>query len=262
MTATPAFQTVSSAPDAPLATGARSRLVSDAPTRMFHWLFALSFLGAYLTAEGERWRMLHVTLGYTMAGLLVFRVLYGLLGPRQSGLGLLWRKLAGAPAWLASFKGAKMRSAVNWRQGQNLLVALAVVALLAMVVPLTLTGYATFHGWADGLGGDWLAELHEFFGQATLFVVLAHIALVAGVSLLRRKNQALPMLTGRVAGPGPDLVKKNRAWLAALLWIAVLAYGAWEWRQSPHGLIPSTAFSGGSHGHEDHGDGCAWSVQR
>ena len=57
-----------------------SRLVTDAPTRMFHWLFALSFVGAYLTADGERWRLLHVTLGYTMAGLLGFRVLYGLLG--------------------------------------------------------------------------------------------------------------------------------------------------------------------------------------
>lgn len=39
------------------------RRITDAPTRMFHWLFALSFLGAYLTADGERWRMLHVTLG-------------------------------------------------------------------------------------------------------------------------------------------------------------------------------------------------------
>ena len=59
-----------------------TRRVTDAPTRMFHWLFALSFAGAYATADGEHWRLLHVTLGYTMAGLLAFRVLYGLLGPR------------------------------------------------------------------------------------------------------------------------------------------------------------------------------------
>lgn len=255
MHATPSFPTTGSAK----ATGsakisARGRLVTDAPTRMFHWLFALSFLGAYLTADGERWRMLHVTLGYTLAGLLVFRVLYGLLGPRQSGLGLLWRKLGGAPAWLVSLSRARALSAINWRQGQNLLMALAVVALLAMVAPLTLTGYATFNDWGDVLGGDWLGELHEFFGEAILFVVLAHIGLVAGLSLLRRKNQAQPMLTGRMAGPGPDLVKKNRVWLAALLLIAVVAYGAWEWQQSPNGLIPSGAFSGASRGHDDHDD--------
>jgi len=219
------------------------RLVTDAPTRMFHGLFALSFLGAYLTAEGESWRLLHVTLGYTMAGLLVFRVLYGLFGPRQEGLGLLWRKLANAPAWLRSLRTAGTLSAINWRQGQNLAMALAVVALLVLVVPLTLSGYATFNEWGEFLGGDWLGEIHEFLGEAFLFVVLAHLALILALSVLRRKNQALPMLTGRVEGPGPHLVQKNRRWLATLLLLAVLAYGAWEWQQSPNGLVSAQSLS-------------------
>lgn len=238
MHATPAIPTTAQA--AP-AVATPSRRVTDAPTRMFHWLFALSFLGAYVTADGESWRLLHVTLGYTMAGLLVFRVLYGLFGPRQAGLGLMWRKLAGAPAWLRSLTQSRSLASINWRQGQNLLMALAVVALLLMVVPLTLSGYATYNDWGDFLGGDWLEDVHEFFGEAFLFVVLAHLALIAGLSLLRRKNQALPMLTGRIDGKGPDLVQKNRVWLAALLLLAVLAFGAWEWQQSPNGLISNKA---------------------
>ncbi|MFN3570259.1 MAG: cytochrome b/b6 domain-containing protein [Polaromonas sp.] len=240
MHANPSIHTTAQA--AP-ATATPGRRVIDAPTRMFHWLFALSFLGAYLTADGESWRLLHVTLGYTLAGLLVFRVLYGLLGPRQAGLGLMWRKLAGAPAWLRSLTQSRSLAGINWRQGQNLLMALAVVALLLMVLPLTLSGYATYNDWGDFLGGDWLEEVHEFFGEAFLFVVLAHLALIAGLSLLRRKNQALPMLTGRIAGTGPDLVQKNRVWLAALLLLAVLAYGAWEWQQSPSGLISSKTWN-------------------
>ncbi len=233
-----ASTTLGSATGAPTAPAPR-RLVTDAPTRMFHWLFALSFVGAYLTADGERFRLLHVTLGYTLAGLLVFRVLYGLFGPRQAGLGLLWRKLTGLPAWLRSVRTAPSLSAVNWRQAQNLLMALAVFALLVLVVPLTLSGYGTYNDW-----GDVLEEVHEFVGEAFLFVVLAHLALIAGLSLLRRKNQAAPMLSGRVDGPGPNLVQKNRTWLAALLLIAVLAYGAWEWQQSPNGLVSAKALSG------------------
>ncbi|MDP2817228.1 MAG: cytochrome b/b6 domain-containing protein [Polaromonas sp.] len=240
MHATPSIHTTALAAPAAATPGRR---VIDAPTRMFHWLFALSFLGAYLTADGESWRLLHVTLGYTLAGLLVFRVLYGLLGPRQAGLGLMWRKLAGAPAWLRSLTQSRSLADINWRQGQNLLMALAVVALLLMVLPLTLSGYATYNDWGDFLGGDWLEEVHEFFGEAFLFVVLAHLALIAGLSLLRRKNQALPMLTGRIAGKGPDLVQKNRVWLAALLLLAVLAYGGWEWQQSPNGLISSKTWN-------------------
>jgi len=33
-----------------------SRRVVDATTRMLHWLMALNFTGAYLTADGECWR--------------------------------------------------------------------------------------------------------------------------------------------------------------------------------------------------------------
>jgi cytochrome b len=238
MPTAPAFQPETTTPAR--AGGVPKRRVIDAPTRMFHALFALSFLGAYLTADGERWRALHVTLGYTLAGLLAFRVLYGLLGPRHAGLGLMLRKLAGAPAWLRSaaqeLKGGSVL-AVNWRQGQNLLMALAVLALLGLVLPLTLTGYGSYNDWGKFLGEDGLEDLHEFFGNAFLAVVLAHIGLTVAISLLRRRNQALPMLTGRVQGAGPDLVKHNHAWLAGLLLAAVLAFVSWHWQQAPQAQV-------------------------
>jgi cytochrome b len=224
---------------------------------MFHWLFALIFLGAYITADGERWRALHVTLGYTLAGLLAFRVLYGLLGPRQAALGLMPRKLASAPAWLRS-AAQELRTgnvlSIKWRQGQNLLMVLAVLQLLLLVIPLTLSGYGTYN---DGglLGGDWLEELHEFFGNAFMAVVLAHIGLIVTISLLRRRNQALPMLTGRMEGPGPDLVKHNHAWLAGLLLAAVLAFFSWQWQQSSQGLMPALGITQqGSDRHHDDDD--------
>ena len=212
-----------------------SRRVIDAPTRVFHWLFALSFLGAYLTAEDESWRMLHVTLGYTLAGLLVFRAVYGLVGPRQARLSLLWRKLSGLPRWLAS---ATSLQAVDGRQTQNLAMALAVAGLLVLALPLTLSGYATYSDW-----GDWLGEVHELLGNAFLALVLGHLAVMVALSLLRRKNVARNMLTGRVEGPGPDLAQRNHGLLAALLLVAVLAFWAWEWQQSPNGLVTSQNWS-------------------
>ena len=247
--------------DTPASTTPPTRRTVDAPTRMFHWLFALSFLGAYLTSDGERWRMLHITLGYTMAGLLAFRVLYGMWGPPQARLSLMLRKLTPGPQWLksaAASASAGTWAKLNWRQGQNLLMALAVVLLLVLVVPLTLSGYATFHDWGDFLGGDWVEEVHEVIGEALLLVVLAHLALIAGLSLLRQKNIAQPMLTGRTDGAGPDLAKRNHGAIALLLLVAVLAYGAWEWQQSPNGLVTAeainSAWSGGDHDRDDDDD--------
>ena len=50
-------------------------LIWDIPVRLVHWLLVLSFAGAWLTAESERWRQVHTLFGYTMAGLVVFRLI-------------------------------------------------------------------------------------------------------------------------------------------------------------------------------------------
>lgn len=238
-----------------------SRRVVDAPTRAFHWLFALCFVGAYLSAEGERLRLLHISLGYTLAGLLVFRVLYGWVGPRHARLSLLWRKLAGLLPWLQSLRApdaggaTSTRQPLNWRQGQNLLMAGAVTGLLVLALPLTLSGYGSYNDWGDVLGGDWLEELHALVGNAVFAVVLVHVGLIAGLTVLRRKNAALPMLTGRVPGAGPDLAQRNHAWLAGLLVVAVLSFWMWQWAQSPTPLTLGDAWRAvGSAMAEEHDD--------
>jgi cytochrome b len=221
----------------------------DATTRMLHWLMALSFTGAYLTADGERWRLVHVTLGYTLAALVVGRLVWGLLGPRQVRLSVLGRKLRGLPAWLKSLPAIRSQGTLlpAWRQGQNLLMTLAVALILVLVIPLTLSGYAVWDEW----GGEWLEEVHEFFGNSMLVVVLVHIGLIAFLSLLRRKNQALPMLTGRAAGPGPDLAKHNHGMLAVLLLACVLAFWIWQWREAPQSAAASEAVAADNHRNDD-----------
>lgn len=226
-------------PSAAAAAPARppSRRVTDASTRMLHWLIAFSFTGAYLTADGERWRLVHVTLGYTLAGLVVARLLWGFMGPRQVRLSVLWRRLQGWPAWLKSLATLRSPGALQaaWKPGQNLLMVLAVALILALVLPLTLSGYAVWDEW----GGEWLEDVHEFFGNAMLAVVLAHVGLIALLSALRRKNLARPMLTGRVPGTGPDLPQRNHGVLAALLLACVLAFWAWQWQTAPAAPSPA-----------------------
>lgn len=221
----------------PATAAAPGRRTIDAPTRMFHWLFALSFTGAYLSAESEHWQLLHVTLGYTMAGLLAFRLLYGLFGPQPVRLPVLWRKFTAAVGWVRGLLQGKAFSMAHWRQGQGVAMGAGVVLMLALVVPVTLSGYALYNDW----GGEWFEDVHEFFANVFLVMVLAHLALLAGLSLLRRRNLAWPMVTGRIEGKGPDLVRRNRGWLAALLLLAVLAFGAWQWQQAPAGGTPERA---------------------
>lgn len=204
------------------------RLVIDAPIRMFHWLFAAAFAGAWLTAESERWRLVHASLGYLFAALLGFRLLYGLIGPRRVRLGVLWGKVRALPDWLRGLRAARSASALRLQQGLGQLMAGVIVVMLAAVVPLTFTGHATYEDWSlPVIGGDWLEDLHEAFANLLLWSVAVHLGLLVVLSLMRGQNQARPMLTGRIPGAGPSPVKHNHVWLAILLAVAAAAFLSW-----------------------------------
>ncbi len=213
--------------DAPVSPPApqRGRLTIDAPMRAFHWLFALSFVGAWITAESEHWRDVHVTLGYAFGGLLVFRLVYGLVGPRQARLSMLWRRVSGLREWLRGALGGRP----DLSRLATLGMGLAMVLLLLAAAPLVLSGYA---GHIDWLGlEDTLEEVHEFFANSVMALVLAHLGLITLLSLMRRKSVVQPMLTGRTAGSGPDLVKANHGWLAMLVIAAFVGFIAWQLTQ-------------------------------
>jgi hypothetical protein len=56
---------------------------------------------------------------------------------------------------------------------------------------------------------------------------------VVVLSVWRRRNLATPMLTGRVEGVGPDLIRSNHVPLAAMLLAAVVSFWVWQWQDSP-----------------------------
>lgn len=129
-----------------VATAAPSRRIVEMPMRVFHSLMALSFTGAYLTAEIERFRLLHVSLGYTLFGLVIFRLIWGFLGPRQSRLTGTWRKLTAIQ---------------NLRQLMNASMAATALLTLSIALLITASGYVFY----SEMAGEWMGEIHEFFWE-------------------------------------------------------------------------------------------------
>ena len=56
--------------------------VWDPLVRIFHWILVAAFSTAFLTED--KFLNLHVYAGYTIAGLIVFRLLWGLIGTRHA----------------------------------------------------------------------------------------------------------------------------------------------------------------------------------
>ena len=202
-----------------------TRRVSDAPTRMFHWLLALCFAGAYLTSESERVQRLHAAFGYTMLVLLLFRLAYGWLGPRPVRWTSWLTKLRSGWAWCRSLWHAHHLphlAGADVRAGQNLALVLVTSALTVLPVPLIWSGHLLYTGAAE-----WLEEMHEAMANAMLLGVVAHLLMLTLFSAMRGTNLALPMLRGRVPGVGPDLVARPRVWLALALLLLSCTLGGW-----------------------------------
>jgi cytochrome b len=197
---------------------ARRTLVWDAPVRVFHWLMVLSFAGAWLTAESERWRLAHVTLGYTMAGLVAFRLAWGVLGTRHARFTAFVRGPRAAGRYVLSI----LRGRPEHHAGHNPAGALAIVALLALAVLVPLSGWATY----NELGGHWLEEAHEAIAGVMLAAIGVHLAGVFVGSIVHRENLVASMVSGRKAVPPEQGIRRSWRGLAAVMVAAVLGFWA------------------------------------
>jgi cytochrome b len=206
-------------PAAPIGNTAlvKSVLVWDAPVRVFHWLMVLCFAGAYLTSESETWRLLHVTLGYTMAGLVAFRIIWGFVGTRYARFSSFVR----GPRVVAAYLRSLLTRQPEHHVGHNPAGAIAIVGMLALTAAIAATGWATYNEMA----GEWVAELHEVIANGMLLLIGLHIAAVVVSGWLHRENLARAMLTGRKDGTTSQGIQS--AWrVVAVLILAVVA-GFW-----------------------------------
>ena len=193
--------------------------------RVFHWGLVLAFSIAWLTAD--ELQQVHEIAGYTVAGLIAFRLTWGVLGGKYARFAQFVRRPAVVIAYLRDMLRGQERRYI----GHNPAGAAMVVALL-----FTLSGTA-FTGWLmeepdrvallqtlpqivapahadepgdtehrDGQSGL-LKDVHETLANLMLFLAAVH---VGGVVLaLRRHHENLPrsMVTGRKRAPEPgDIV--------------------------------------------------------
>ncbi|RQR80015.1 cytochrome B [Burkholderia sp. Bp9012] len=199
-------------------------LVWDAPLRVFHWLSVIAFAGAWLTAESERWRLMHVAFGYTMLALVAFRVVWGVAGTRHARFSSFVRSPAAAFRYVLSLAKGRPEHHV----GHNPAGAVAVVAMLAMMVVTGVTGWGAYTGNGESFG-----DLHEGAANAMLALVVFHVAAVLVSSVVHRENLAGAMVTGYKRGAPIDGIR--RAWwgIAVVMTAAVIGWWWTQWQAAP-----------------------------
>jgi cytochrome b len=182
----------------------------DLPTRVSHWLLVAAFITAYLTGDSERWRLLHVGSGALIAGILVFRLVWGVIGSRYARFSSTPFGLRQSLRYLID----ELRGRARRYLGHNPAGAWAIFAMLLLGLGSVASGALL---WWE-IGPEELEEVHEFLVNSWLLVIFAHIAGVIWSSLLHRESLPAAMLHGRKrAQPGEGI--------ASLRWDGLLLLG-------------------------------------
>lgn len=176
--------------------------VWDLFIRIFHWSLVMAFTLAYVTEDD--FLTVHVYSGYFIIILIALRLLWGMVGGRYARFSNFVRP----PAQVAAYIKDVLHFRARRYLGHNPAGGAMIVALLLSLGLTTLFGLLTYGalessgplaGMMAGVGKDGghvLKEVHEFFANFTLVLVVLHVLGVLFTSVQHSENLARSMITG------------------------------------------------------------------
>jgi cytochrome b len=212
----------------------RTVLIWDLPTRLFHWLVVALVTVSFVTAEiGGNAMRLHVLSGYSILTLILFRIVWGVIGSPPSR----FRTFLVGPRRVLAYTRTMVAPGGSHHLTHNPLGGWSVVAMLAALLLQAGTGLfasddvltqGPLYPHVSSAASHALTEIHEFNAGVILALVGVHLAAVLFHLLYKRDNLIVPMFTGRrIWEDSVADVRSAPLWLAAL--IALLAAGAVVW---------------------------------
>ena len=177
--------------------------VWDLPTRVFHWTLAAAIVGSVVSAKvGGNAMLWHFRLGYLVLGLLVFRLVWGLVGGRWSR----FTSFIYSPATGWRYLRGKTAPGEHLDVGHNPLGSFSVFALLGMLGLQVATGLVAddeianigpLNRFVSTDTGLQATGWHKELGQWILIaLVVLHVAAILFYLLRRKANLVWPMVSG------------------------------------------------------------------
>ena len=197
----------------------KSTQVYDLPTRLFHVLFALSFVSAFFISnvfdDDSPVFPYHMMIGLTMGLMVVLRIVWGILGSRYAR----FSSFALNPLSLVEYGRSLLSDKTKRYLGHNPASSWAALAMIVFSLGLGLTGTLM----AKGTGNKSLKEVHELLANGFLIIAIAHVIGVIFHHYKHRDGIGMSMVHGHkepVEG-GSGIGSSYR--LAALIFLLVLA---------------------------------------
>ena len=206
--------------------------VWDLPTRLYHWSLALSVVGALLTGwSGGNWMVWHGRLGLFIAGLLAFRLAWGVLGSTYVRFGQVLHLPQSLPAYLRGEWHGGGHNPLGWLSVLAMLAALGFQVVSGLVASDDIAFSGPLYYVVDSAISGPLTSLHRQGLWLLLALVLLHLAALVFYRLVHGENLAGAMFHGRRKVPAerpiaPASGGSLPALLVALAFAAAVVWAA------------------------------------
>lgn len=189
-------------------------MVWDSPIFITHWLLAFCFVGAILTQESEKFRLVHVTLGYTMLGIVGFRLIWGFVGSKYARFTTMKPRFLRVRENIQAILSGNKEFSI----GLNAIGFIAAYLLMGLVLLVSASGYLVF----NEIGPELISEIHELVGNFLITVVVVHV----GSIVLNAKYQRLQKSNAEVATKIGVLAQRARPykWVSIIILLIVIYF--------------------------------------
>lgn len=178
--------------------------VWDPLLRIFHWSLTICVVAAWgLGKFGPDIMTLHFYFGYTVLGLLAFRLIWGFVGPEHAR----FKSFAYGPFSTLKYVFGMFRRRPSYWRGHNPLGGVFVFILLGVLLVHATTGlfvdpedYVNTGPLAGYVGSDaarTALSWHDTLSWVVLGLVVLHVAAIGFYNKWKRENLVTPMITGR-----------------------------------------------------------------
>jgi cytochrome b len=172
--------------------------VWDLPTRLFHWALAVCVLGAYISVKvGGNAIDWHARFGYAALSLILFRLVWGIVGPRYARFAQF---IKGPREIIAVLRGRAWRGLGHSPVGAVSVLLMLVVFGLQSVLGLFTTDEIAFDGpLVNYASSDWVNRATNLHNQSEwwlIALVALHVVAVIIHRVVYRHDLVTPMIVG------------------------------------------------------------------
>lgn len=209
------------------------------PTRVFHLLLAFFILLSFLT-DDDKLLNYHAIVGYSILILLLFRVCWGFIGPKYSLFKDFPANKNEAKEFLKNIFDDKQKYIGHNPLASYVMIGMLVVAFIAIVTGVLTYGIQEGKGVLSFLNNSFFRdmklfkEIHEFFANLLIVLIVAHLAGVVVDRLLHKKHETLnSIVTGYKVTTVDESIKltflqKIFAALMFIVFVYFLIYNFYE----------------------------------